>query len=260
MVPLCISTVTKVLTWQVNWWHLYATYLELNRLGPSPGQWPSAYRTAIHETTGFTPFHITFGRSAVLPIEAFLNFTQQRCSPATTVPSFVNEVHQSLHKAYSSARSHISSAHRQNKDYYDQQKPFVPFQVGDQVWLFTPVVRCGKTKKFTSQWRGPYTVLDRVSKVNYRIKLVGSAAQPKVVHHNRLKLCYGTPQQIVAPNQQLPSNTETRPLYSDIVQRPVHSAAGGYTTSSDRLWIPVTIQLYLSLHQALHLVLLLPLL
>ena len=163
-----------------------------------------------------------------------MNFTQQRCSPATTVPSFVNEVHQSLHKAYSSARSHISSAHRQNKDYYDRQKPFVPFQVGDQVWLFTPVVRCGKTKKFTSQWRGPYTVLDRVSKVNYRIKLVGSAAQPKVVHHNRLKLCYGTPQQIVAPNQQLPSNTETRPLYSDIVQRPVHSAAGGYTTSSDR--------------------------
>ena len=90
-------------------------------------------------------------------------------------------------------------------------------------------MKCGKNKKFTSQWRGPYTVLDRVSKVNYQIKLVGSAAQPKVVHHNRLKLCYGTPQQIVAPNQQLPSNTETRPLYSDIVQRPVHSAAGGYT-------------------------------
>ena len=174
-----------------------------------------AYRTAIHETTGFTPFHIMFGRSPVLPIEAFLDFTQQRCDAVTTIPSFLNEVHQSLHKAYSSARTRISLAHKQNKERYDKQKPFVPFQVGDQVWLFIPVVQRGKTRKFTSQWRGPYTVLDNVSNVNYRIKLVGSSAQPKVVHHNRLKLCYGTPQQIAAPAPQLPSNTQARPLYSN---------------------------------------------
>ena len=31
-----------------------------------------AYRTAIHESTGFTPFHVTFGRSPVLPIEVFM--------------------------------------------------------------------------------------------------------------------------------------------------------------------------------------------
>ena len=28
-----------------------------------------AYRTAIHDTTGFTPFHLIFGRSPVLPVE-----------------------------------------------------------------------------------------------------------------------------------------------------------------------------------------------
>ena len=31
-----------------------------------------AYRTSIHDTTGFTPFHITFGRSPILPIDTMI--------------------------------------------------------------------------------------------------------------------------------------------------------------------------------------------
>jgi len=31
-----------------------------------------AYRTAIHETTGYTPFRVTFGRSPVLPVETMI--------------------------------------------------------------------------------------------------------------------------------------------------------------------------------------------
>ena len=186
-----------------------------------------AYRTAIHETTGFSPFHITFGRSPSLPIDVFLGSPKQTDK---SVPSFLAEVHQSLHKAYVTVRQNISSAHRRNKTRYDQQKPFSPFQVGDQVWLFTPVVKVGTTKKFTSQWRGPYTVLDRINKVNYRITLIGSSAKPLVVHHNRLKLCHGTPQQFITAASQPSPNIENRPLYSEVLQRTVPTV-GGYTTS-----------------------------
>ena len=112
----------------------------------------------------------------------------------------------------SSYHPHISAAHKRNKSCYDKQKPFSPFQVGDQVWLFTPVVKPGTTKKFTSQWRRPYTVLDRVNRVNYCIKLVESSAKPQVIHHNRLKLCYGTPQQTTTSMQHQSSTVQTRPL------------------------------------------------
>ena len=95
--------------------------------------------------------------------------------------------------------------------------------------LFTPVVKPGTTKKFTSQWRGPYTVLDRVNRVNYRIKLVGSSAKPQVIHHNRLKLCYGTPQQTTTSMQHQSSTVQTQPLYADVVRRPA-SSVGGYTS------------------------------
>ena len=97
------------------------------------------------------------------------------------------------------------------------------------MWLFTPVVKPGTTKKFTSQWRGPYTVLDRVNRVNYRIKLVGSSAKSQVIHHNRLKLCYGTPLQTTTSMQHQSSTVRTQPLYADVVRRPALSV-GGYSS------------------------------
>ena len=75
-----------------------------------------AYRTAIHESTGFTPFHVTFGRSPVLPIEVFMGCPQQ---PNRTILSFVAKIHQSLHTAYATVQQPISAAHKRNKNRYD---------------------------------------------------------------------------------------------------------------------------------------------
>ena len=50
----------------------------------------------------------------------------------------------------------------------------------------------GRTKKLSLLWRGPYTVLDRTSPVNYKVQLIGGTAT-LIVHCNRLKTCYGEP-------------------------------------------------------------------
>ena len=65
-------------------------------------------------------------------------------------------------------------------------------QVGDRVWLYVPKVKQGQSKKFTLLWRGPYTVINKTSPVNYRIQLIGGN-QKLTVHRNRLKLCYTDP-------------------------------------------------------------------
>ena len=49
-----------------------------------------AYRTAIHDTTGFTPFHLTFGRSPVLPVEAMVGMPIMQIS--RTIPSFLSSL------------------------------------------------------------------------------------------------------------------------------------------------------------------------
>lgn len=115
-----------------------------------------AHRTAIHETTGFTPFHITFGRSPILPLEAIIgSLPQQRNKD---VPSFLAKLYNSLHTAYTTVRAYIASAHQHSKAHYDKERPFSLYSVGDLVWLHVSAVKPGKTKKFASQWKGPYTL------------------------------------------------------------------------------------------------------
>ena len=62
----------------------------------------------------------------------------------------------------------------------------------------------GKTKKLSSLWRGPYTVLNKTSPVNYCIQRIGGTASV-TVHRNRLKLCYGD------PNRVAPKSTKSTP-------------------------------------------------
>ena len=100
-------------------------------------------------------------------------------------------------------RAHIASSHQRNKKRYDKHGLFSPYSIGDLIWLHVPAVKPGRTKKFALQWRGPYTVIDKLSDTNYRIQLVGSSAKSLVVHHNRMKLCYGIPQQVPSPSPPL---------------------------------------------------------
>ena len=93
---------------------------------------------------------------------------------------------------FTEVRERLKAAHAKQKQLADKGACGLKFHVGDRVWLFVPTVKHGQTKKFVSLWRGPYTILDKVSAVNYRIQLIGGQQQ-KTVHTNRLKLCSSTP-------------------------------------------------------------------
>ena len=84
--------------------------------------------------------------------------------------------------------------------------------------------------KLSSLWHGPYTVIDKLSVLNYRIQLLGVPNKTHVVHHNWLKHCFGPlqpPPEYTSQHQ--PSSTST-PLYLDEVRR--QAPAASYTTSS----------------------------
>ena len=119
--------------------------------------------------------------------------------------------------------------------------------IGDRVWLYIPAVKQGRTRKLASLWRGPYTIIDRVGAVNYRIQLIGSS-KTLVVHRNRLKLCYGEPEHRRQPKPssqkkqmstqgQLPVTLSPQPTYAEVVAT-CSATVGGYTCSSDELLRP----------------------
>ena len=67
------------------------------------------------------------------------------------------------------------------------------FQVSDRVWLYTPGVNQGHTRKFASFWEGPYIVIDKPDEVIYKVQLIGGT-QTLVAHRNWLEPCLTPPQ------------------------------------------------------------------
>ena len=57
-------------------------------------------------------------------------------------------------------------------------------KIGDKVLLYDETLRRGRSKKLESLWTGPYTIIEKISEVNYMIK---KGRRTLKVHANRLK-------------------------------------------------------------------------
>ena len=79
-----------------------------------------AYRTSIHESTGFSPYYINFGRSPTLPVDVMLGRVSSQDEVDQTMPQYVQQVCQSLKEAYTTARQRISITQRRRKEYKDR--------------------------------------------------------------------------------------------------------------------------------------------
>ena len=157
------------------------------------------------------------------------------------------EVALSLKDAYEKVRQNIEEAHKANKRRYDDKESGDRFSIGDLVWLHVPAIKQGRTKKFLNLWRGPYTVIDKTSNVNYKIQLVG-ANKTLIVYHNRLKLCYGKPpwkttsklERATPPKEKQSTQclTPTRGAlidrtFAEVVATPPTVHPAGYTSTND---------------------------
>jgi len=77
--------------------------------------------------------------------------------------------------SYTSAREYLRAQHIRQKRTHDNYGISEEFQIGDRVWLYTPAIPKGQTKKFASLWKGPYTILDKPGPVTYKVQLIGVA-------------------------------------------------------------------------------------
>ena len=132
-----------------------------------------AYRTAIHETTHFSPFHLMLGCPPKLPVDLMLACTQP--TELRPYPQFIQDSHKQLTSSYAIAKQLLQAQHMWQKRMHDSNGSSEQFQVGDRsrVLLYTPGVSQGHTRKFASFWKGPYTVIDKPGEVTYKVQLIG---------------------------------------------------------------------------------------
>ncbi|XP_038074478.1 uncharacterized protein LOC119742537 [Patiria miniata] len=142
-----------------------------------------AYRDTPHETTGFSPFELLYGRTVRGPMsilkELWTGNSVENEETRTTY-QYVVDLRERLDETCKIAQEAIRKSSEKSKRYYDRKARPRNFNRDDLVLLLLPTDR----NKLLLQWKGPFRVIEKIGTVDYRIDLAG---KPKVFHANLLK-------------------------------------------------------------------------
>jgi len=147
-----------------------------------------AYRSAVHESTGFSPNMLFYGRELLAPID----LVTQQPPDKQTVDDFVDQVEWNTKYAHQLAREQLRAQSARRKKYYDMRVRETTFQKHDWVYYFYPRRRVGKSPKWQRLYIGPFLVTERLGPVNYVIQR-SAKADPLIVHIDKLKAYEGDP-------------------------------------------------------------------
>jgi len=139
-----------------------------------------AYREVPNETTGFSPFELLYGRNVRGPLSILKEQWEEPEECQASVLSYLLETRDRLRTLSDLAHQNEVEAKQVQKRYYDRKSRSREIKVGSKVLVLLPT----STNKLLAQWKGPYVVTDKVSSVDYKVKLKG---KEKVYHVNMLK-------------------------------------------------------------------------
>lgn len=140
-----------------------------------------AYNATVHETTGFAPFQLMFGRIPRLPVDVM--FKQVLCDPVVVdQKNYVKTLMSHLHEAAKIAQTHAIKEQDKQAKGYNRKVKGTHLNIGDRVLIANKGER-GK-KKLADKWDATvYTVRDR-NLQTHTYKLEDDRGNIKVVHRN----------------------------------------------------------------------------
>ena len=138
----------------------------------------SAYRTAVNDSTKFSPFFVLYGRDPVLPVDTLLS-PKYRYQGEEYVPTML----ENMHKAHHQVQHNLIQSHERNKKYYDRKAKPVQLKPGDMVYFRDPS-EAVQHSKLDSNWQPFYRIVKALSDVTFVIKHQLSGHTKVVNAHN----------------------------------------------------------------------------
>ena len=144
-----------------------------------------AYRSSVHAVTNYSPAYVIFGTPLKLPIDCMY---ETRYTELNRTPSdFIFKTRRELQKAHHQIRNKMEVEQTRQKTHYDYRRAYgLTYKEGHQVLVFFPTVKKGETIKFTCFYKGPYTIVEIITDLNFRVSQDETKKIIKV-HYDRLK-------------------------------------------------------------------------
>ena len=144
-----------------------------------------AYNCTRHDSTGYTPFELMFGRSPRLPIDAMYNISPLD-SKADSYTKYVQDLRNSLGRAFQLASKESKSTSAKQKEYYDLKVRGAVLHPGDVVLVRKTGLNVWD--KLADRWEEPpYTVIKRLSEdIPVYVVQPASGGRKRTLHRNLL--------------------------------------------------------------------------
>jgi hypothetical protein len=148
-----------------------------------------AYREMPHCSTKYSPYHLAYGRDMRLPIEKdWKPQLGEENAEGNEYEAHVNVLTERLHEANKVVGAQSKQSHETAKRYYDRKTKLEQFKRGNFVYVHDPIHKCGKARKFSYQYKGPYEIEENISSLIYKVRLENGASV--MLRINRLKKAF----------------------------------------------------------------------
>ncbi|XP_030941700.1 uncharacterized protein LOC115966646 [Quercus lobata] len=165
------------------------------RLDDVKGAWPEelpnvlwAYRTTARTPTGETPFRLTYGTKAVIPVEVGVTSIRRG-----TFNEEINDDELRLHldcldEVRDNASSKMTKYQRKMAEYYDKRVKLRRLDIGDLVLRRTTMTTNDPTQgKLGPTWEGPYRVIHYSRQGSYHLETMDEQRLPRPWNIEHLK-------------------------------------------------------------------------
>lgn len=154
-----------------------------------------AYNSSVHSVTGYSPYFLFFGRDPPTSVDSLLSGS---APSSPSVSDYVRNLRESLRDAYCDLRGSNASRSDARSALNDQQHSKV-FAPGDLVLLLDDPIPQGVAGKLVPRWKGPFSVLKKLSSQVYALQ--GPGSTEKIVNACKLKQYFSRE----APTTQQPT-------------------------------------------------------
>ncbi|GFV07680.1 retrovirus-related Pol polyprotein from transposon 412 [Trichonephila clavipes] len=145
-----------------------------------------ALRTVSHESTGYTPSELVYGKNLRTPETLVMEHWMEPEEEGDLVTEYMFKLINRLKRCQEVAIIKMEEMQAKRKTWYDKNAVKREFKDGDLVL----VLATSRANRLAVQWIGSGTILNKISETNYLVEIPSRRETSQIYHINMLKPYY----------------------------------------------------------------------